>query len=163
MTSLTGSDADATEYGRSGDEVTTLEAVRALARASRVLERASAELSLAHYRVLAAIASGDERATRIAARLAIGKPAISAAVESLCQRGLLDRLEVAGDQRAAALHLTEEGRILLDRVEAEMCERVERLCRRVPNPAQMLEALVWLDAAIEAELTELVGQGGTAR
>ncbi len=63
------------------------DAVRALARASRVLERASSELSLAHYRVLSAIASGDERGSRIAARLALGKPTVSAAVESLCQRG----------------------------------------------------------------------------
>jgi DNA-binding MarR family transcriptional regulator len=163
MTSLTGPDADAPQDDRPGGEVTTLAAVRALARASRLLERASNELSLAHYRVLAAIASGDERATRIAARLAIGKPAISAAVESLCQRGLLDRSQVVGDQRAAALHLTAEGRALLDRVEAEMTERVDRLCHRVPNPHQMLEALVWLDAAIEAELADLVAERGAPR
>ena len=37
-----------------------IEAVRALARATRVLERASGELSLAHYRVLAAV-DGDQR------------------------------------------------------------------------------------------------------
>jgi DNA-binding MarR family transcriptional regulator len=60
-----------------------IEAVRALARATRVLERASGELSLAHYRVLAAIASGDERASRVANRLAIGKPTVSVAVEAL--------------------------------------------------------------------------------
>jgi DNA-binding MarR family transcriptional regulator len=137
--------------GQAPGQVTTRAAVRALARASRLLERASSELSLAHYRVLSAIASGDERATRIAARLAIGKPAISAAVEALGQRGLLARSEVAGDQRAAALHLTDEGRALLDRVEMAMADRVERLCRDVPDPDLLLRALVWLDAAIEAE------------
>jgi DNA-binding MarR family transcriptional regulator len=163
MTSLTGPDADAPQDDRPDGGVTTLEAVRALARASRLLERASSELSLAHYRVLAAIASGDERATRIAARLAIGKPAISAAVESLCQRGLLDRSEVAGDQRAAALHLTAQGRAVLDRVETEMTTRLDRLCERVPNPGQMLEALVWLDAAIEAELADFVAERAAQR
>ena len=39
-----------------------------LARASRILERATGELSLAHYRVLAAVASGEERASRLAVR-----------------------------------------------------------------------------------------------
>jgi DNA-binding MarR family transcriptional regulator len=90
---------------RAGDEL--IEAVRALARASRFLERSSDELSLAHYRVLAAVASGDERASRVAQRLAIGRPTISAAVDALGQRGLLSRGTVEGDQRATALHLTE--------------------------------------------------------
>src|ERR1700728_2063445 len=77
---------------------TAAEAVRALARATRILERGSGELSLAHYRVLSAIASGDERASRVAKRLAIGKPTVSAAVEALAQRGLLVRSAVDGDQ-----------------------------------------------------------------
>jgi DNA-binding MarR family transcriptional regulator len=92
-----------------GRRLPPVEAVRALARASRVLERASGELSLAHYRVLSAIASGDERASRVASRLAIGKPTISAAVDTLCQRGLLLRSDVDGDQRVASLRLTSEG------------------------------------------------------
>ncbi len=71
-----------------------VDAVRALARATRVLERASGELSLAHYRVLSAIASGEKRASRVAERLAIGKPTVSAAVEALAQRGLLLRSAV---------------------------------------------------------------------
>jgi len=127
-----------------------VEAVRALARASRVLERASDELSLAHYRVLAAVASGEERASRVAARLALGKPTVSAAVESLCERGLLMRASVAGDQRAAALHLTADGAALLARVEAEMVHRIEELCGYAPDPARVLESLVALGAALDA-------------
>ena len=87
--------------------------MRALARATRVLERASGELSLAHYRVLSAIASGDERASRVAHRLAVGKPTVSAAVDALAQRGLLVRTAVDRDHRVAALHLTSEGVALL--------------------------------------------------
>jgi len=126
-----------------------IEAVRALARATRVLERASGELSLAHYRVLAAIASGDERASRVANRLAIGKPTVSAAVEALAQRGLLLRSAVDGDQRVAVLHLTPEGQALLARVEAEMIRRIDELCARTPDPEQLMESLVWLGAAID--------------
>ena len=126
-----------------------IEAVRALARASRFLERASGELSLAHYRVLAAIASGDERASRVARRLAIGKPTISASVEALSQRGLLERSHVAGDQRATSLRLTEAGTALLDRVEDEMTARIGRLCAHTPDGDRLLEALTWLGAAID--------------
>jgi DNA-binding MarR family transcriptional regulator len=126
-----------------------VEAVRALARATRVLERASGELSLAHYRVLSAVASGDERASRVAERLAIGKPTVSAAVESLVERGLLVRSGVDGDQRVAALHLTAEGVALLARVEEDMVARIDDLCARTPDGAQLLESLVWLGAAID--------------
>lgn len=126
-----------------------VEAVRALARATRVLERASGELSLAHYRVLSAVASGEERASRVANRLAIGKPTVSAAVDALAQRGLLERSGVDGDQRVAALHLTPEGRAVLARVETEMIRRIEDLSARTPNGAQLMESLAWLGAAID--------------
>jgi DNA-binding MarR family transcriptional regulator len=129
----------------------SVEAVRALARASRVLERASGELSLAHYRVLSAIASGDERASRVAKRLAIGKPTVSAAVEALTQRGLLNRSGADGDQRVAVLHLTPEGAALLSRVEAEMISRFDDLCARTPDSAQLRQSLVWLGAAIDEQ------------
>ena len=107
------------------DSARAIEAVRALARASSLMERASSELSLAHYRVLSAISSGDERASRIAGRLAIGKPTISAAVNAMCERGLLVRMDVEGDLRAVDLRLTLKGRRLLERVEAEMIRRIE--------------------------------------
>ena len=114
-----------------------------------MLERASGELSLAHYRVLSAIASGDERASRVAERLAIGKPTVSAAVEALAQRGLLVRSAVDGDQRVAVLHLTPEGQALLARVETEMIRRIDDLCGRTPDPDRLMESLVWLGAAID--------------
>jgi DNA-binding MarR family transcriptional regulator len=134
---------------RRAQPVRGIEAVRALARASRVLERASGELSLAHYRVLAAIASGDERASRVAERLAIGKPTVSAAVDALAQRGLLTRSGVDGDQRVAALHLTPDGAALLSRVEAEMIRRIDDLSARTPDGAQLMESLAWLGTAID--------------
>jgi DNA-binding MarR family transcriptional regulator len=131
-----------------------VEAVRSLARASRVLERASGELSLAHYRVLSAIASGDERASRVASRLTVGRPTVSAAVDSLCRRGLLERWEVRDDQRATTLRLTAEGVGLLARVESEMIKRIDELGARTPDSGQLLESLVWLGKAIDATQAE---------
>ena len=134
------------------EEVRT--ATRALARLSRVLERSSNELNLAHYRVLAAVAGGDERASRVATRLALGRPAISAAVDALCERGLVTRGWVEGDQRAAALAITAAGRVVLDRTEAEMGARLGDLCARTPDSAQALRSLVWLGTALDEVVTE---------
>jgi DNA-binding MarR family transcriptional regulator len=141
------------------DTADVVEAVRALARASRILERASGELSLAHYRVLAAVASGDERASRVAMRLALGKPTVSATVESLCKRGLLDRSGAETDQRVAVLSLTDEGRALLDDVESAMIGRIEDLVAGTPGGERLIESLVWLGRAIDDAMT----QQGVAR
>jgi DNA-binding MarR family transcriptional regulator len=143
------------EHTSPPDRDKALEAVRSLARASSVLERASSDLSLAHYRVLSAIAAGDHRATRIAAKLAIGKPAVSATVESLRQRGLLQTSGVAGDNRATALALTPDGEALLQQVEGSLLERMDDLCARTPDGATLIEALVWLGAAMDARRAEL--------
>ncbi len=136
-----------------------VEAVRTLARASRLIERASDELSLAHYRVLSAIGSGDERASRIATRLAVGKPAMSAAVDALCRRGLVERLEVQGDQRAVALHLTPAGAELLDRVETEIVRRFETLWARTGNADRVVAALVALGQAMDDAFADRSGAG----
>lgn len=139
------------------------EAVRALARLSRVLERASRELSLSHYRVLSAVAAGEERASRVAERLQLGKPTVSAAVEALCRAGLLLRTQVAGDQRAVSLQLTAEGEQTLARVEAEMVRAVEALFARTPDPASTAQALVWLGAALDELKAGRPPAGGPAR
>lgn len=144
---------------RRSDESLAVEAVRALARASRQLERASGELNLAHYRVLSAIASGDERASRIADRLAIGKPTVSATVEALCHRGLLVRSRGDDDQRVAVLRLTPEGKMVLKRVEAAMVERITDLGDRTPDGEQLLRSLVWMGAAIDEVVAQRHRQG----
>lgn len=127
--------------------------MRALARASRLLERASGDLSLAHYRVLAAVADGDERASRVARRLALGKPTISASVDALCRRGLLRR-ESADDQRAITLRLTVTGQALLRDVETAMIERLDQVLARTPDGARIARALAELGAGLDALAAE---------
>ncbi|MFI5614804.1 MarR family winged helix-turn-helix transcriptional regulator [Amycolatopsis sp. NPDC051903] len=139
-------------------EQSALGAVRALARASRLLERSSGELNLAHYRVLSAIASGDERASRVARRLALGRPAISAAVDALTKRGLVVRGGVDADHRATALSLAPEGERLLAATEAEMIARITALVARTPDAERVLEALGWLDTAIDEVMAERMAE-----
>ena len=124
-------------------------AIRAVARMARLLERSSEDLNLAHYRVLSAVADGDERASRVADRLALGKPTISAAVESLCKRGLLSREDAAEDRRAATLTLTPAGEEALVAVEKAMRERLREVTGRIPDGDRVVEALGELGPALD--------------
>jgi DNA-binding MarR family transcriptional regulator len=127
---------------------TDVEGVRALARAARLLERAAGDLGMAQYRVLSAVASGDERASRVAERLGLGRPTVSAAVDSLCRDGLLRRTEVAGDQRAYHLEVTPAGRVLLQQVEERMVLVLRDLVARTGN-RRAAGALASLGPAID--------------
>lgn len=128
----------------------SIEAARAVIRLSRMFERAFAGLSLAHYRVLATVAAGDQQASRVAARLALAKPTISASVDALCQRGLLTREQVAGDQRAVALSVTPAGAQLLAETEATMLERFVQVLDRLPDPAAAVSILAELVPVLDA-------------
>jgi DNA-binding MarR family transcriptional regulator len=165
MPATLGGMADTTPLGApsSDERQRDAQAVRALARLSRVVERASTELNLAHYRVLSAVAEGDQRASRLAARLALGRPAVSSAVDALCKRGLLLRSEAEEDQRAVTLTLTASGRDLLDQVEAEMFTRIAELCALTPDGAQVLESLVWLGHALDESYPQRLEQARAAR
>lgn len=126
-------------------------AVRALARLSRELEKSAGGLSLAHYRVLAAVAEGHERASRVAERLALGKPAVSASVEVLSARGLLARKGGAGDQRVVHLAITPEGLKELRRAESAMAARLVELAERTDERKEVLDCLSQLGAALDEE------------
>ncbi|MGW4486700.1 MarR family winged helix-turn-helix transcriptional regulator [Amycolatopsis sp. NPDC004368] len=139
--------------GESREQLAT-NAVRALARLSRLVERSSGELNLAHYRVLSAIASGDERASRVAQRLALGRPAISAAVDALTKRGLLIRGDVDADHRATALSLTPQGERLLASTEARMVDVLGALVARTPDAEVVLESLGRLGDALDEVTAE---------
>jgi len=131
-----------------------VKAIRALARVARLLERSSGDLNLAHYRVLSAIAEGSERASRVADRLTLGKPTVSAAVESLTKRGLIVREDVAEDRRATTLTLTPAGEEALATVDREMLGYLDELLGRTENPAQVLDSLGQLGKAFDEAAAE---------
>jgi DNA-binding MarR family transcriptional regulator len=129
-----------------------IDAVRALSRLSRIVERASDSLSPADYRVLSTLASGEARASRLAHRLLLGKPTISTTVESLSKRGLIVKSGVEGDNRAVSLALSPAGAELFARMEARMTRQLELLAERTPNPGQVLESMGWLGVVIEESM-----------
>jgi DNA-binding MarR family transcriptional regulator len=129
-----------------------VEAVRAMSRLSRIVERASDELSFADYRVMSAIAEGEARASRLASRLLLGKPTISSTVDSLSRRGLIVKSTVEGDNRAVELALSAEGALLFERMEARMVRQLELLASRTPEPAVVVRSLVQLGVVIEESM-----------
>jgi DNA-binding MarR family transcriptional regulator len=135
------------------------EAVLAVSRLSRIVERASDELSSADYRVMSAIAGGEARASRLASRLLLGKPAISSTVDSLSKRGLVVKSTVESDNRAIELSLSDEGAELFTRMEGRMVRQLELLAARTPNPEQVIESLGWLGAAIETSMAAHAPEG----
>ncbi|HMH57932.1 MAG TPA: MarR family winged helix-turn-helix transcriptional regulator [Galbitalea sp.] len=135
------------------------EAVLAVSRLSRIIERASDELSPADYRVMSAIAGGEARASRLAARLLLGKPTISSTVDSLSKRGLVVKSAVESDNRAIELSLSHEGAELFTRMENRMLRQLELLAARTPNPEQVVESLGWLGAAIEESMVAHAREG----
>ncbi|MHB2024102.1 MAG: MarR family winged helix-turn-helix transcriptional regulator [Mycobacteriales bacterium] len=115
----------------SAERAAAVAAVQGLVRAARVLERATGDLGISQYRVLSAIAAGEDRAARVAERFELGRPAVSAAVDVLCREGLVRRSEAAGDQRAFDLAVTPAGRRRLQVVEDDMVAVLSDLCARV--------------------------------
>lgn len=142
---------------------TTLEAVRSLARTARLLERAAGDLGMAQYRVLSAIAAGDERASRVAERFGLGRPTVSVAVDTLCRHGLVRRSESPGDLRATDLSITPKGRSLLGAVEAAMTAALTELCARSATGQEVTAALASLGPALDAVQAERIERARPAR
>jgi DNA-binding MarR family transcriptional regulator len=135
------------------------EAARALVRVARMLEHAASELTLPQYRLLVMVAGGDQRASKLAGRLALSKPTVTAAVDGLVERGLLIRSEVPGDRRAVDLSLTDDGRRALASTDAAIGERLARVLDRCADPALARAGLLQLSAAIEVVVAERLAEG----
>jgi long-chain acyl-CoA synthetase len=147
-----------TEQHTDADTVQT--AVRGLARLARVLERNCEELTLAQYRVLIVVATGEQRASLLAGRLALSKPTITAAVDGLVERGYLVRSGVAADRRAVQLDLTPSGEAALASTDAAMSAALERLLVRCADRRLALSGVAQLVDALDQLAAERMVQGG---
>ena len=80
---------------------------------------AQVELTLPQYRVLGILAEGSAAASGLADRLAVRRPSITALVDGLVAKGLVDRRQEDSDRRKVALRLTDAGvRVLAEADEA---------------------------------------------
>jgi DNA-binding MarR family transcriptional regulator len=95
------------------------------------------------------VAAGNGRASRLAQRLALGKPAISAAVDSLVARGLIVRSSLDPDRRVTLLEITAMGSAALAAAEAAMSAELADLLRHAPDRAAALVVLRNLSLALD--------------
>jgi DNA-binding MarR family transcriptional regulator len=117
----------------------------------RELERACTDLTLPQYRLLALIVGGEERASGLAGQLALARPTVSAAVETLVTNGMVERTTVDNDRRAIRLTITQAGRRALEAAESAMREKLDALMRDVRDPEVVADALDQLASALAAQ------------
>lgn len=128
------------------DQVT--QAILVILRLNRGLDCVDAGLTPAQYRIMKLAGAGGERSTRLAQRLAVAKPTLTALADGLVAAGYASRTAEPGDRRVVRLTLTEAGQAALDRADAAYAAWLTGLLTATGEPATVLAALGQLDAAL---------------
>jgi DNA-binding MarR family transcriptional regulator len=128
---------------------------RAAAWLSKQVELALIDvgLSLPQYRVLGLLGEGASFPSALAERLTVRRPTVTAVVDGLQIRGLVQRSPGDLDKRSVTHTLTVEGRRLLDRANAAVDARLTDIASCLDDPAlthQALDALVLWRGAMRA-------------
>jgi DNA-binding MarR family transcriptional regulator len=131
------------------DAQTSQAAVLTVMRLFRALERVDTGLSPQQYRILKLAGAGGERSARLAERLAVAKPTLTATADGLVAAGYAQREAEAGDRRVVRLCLTAAGRAALERADAAYADWLGPLLDATGDMAGVLEAIRGLDAAMD--------------
>jgi DNA-binding MarR family transcriptional regulator len=131
------------------DVQTAQAAVLTVMRLFRALERLDTGLSPQQYRILKLAGAGGERSARLAERLAVAKPTLTATADGLVAAGYAQREAEAGDRRVVRLCLTEAGRAALERADAVYAEWLGPLLGATGDIDGVLETFRSLDAAMD--------------
>jgi len=141
------------------------DAVLIVMRMFRALERVDSGLTPQQYRFLKLAGADGERAARLAERLAVAKPTLTATADGLVTAGLIHREAELGDRRVVRLCLTQAGQAAVERADAAYSAWLERLLDAAGDPGQLLGDLRLLDGAMNelctdrlAELARLAAQ-----
>ena len=135
-----------THHTLDADEVT--QAILVILRLNRGLDCVDAGLTPAQYRIMKLAGAGGERSTRLAQRLAVAKPTLTALADGLVAAGYASRTAEPGDRRVVRLTLTEAGQAALDRADAAYAAWLTGLLTATGEPATVLAALGQLDSAL---------------
>jgi long-chain acyl-CoA synthetase len=106
------------------DECRTLGRTAAWLAKQVELGLASADLSLPQYRVLGFLDGSPAVSSDLAERLAVRPPSVTAVVDGLVARGLVERRDVVTDRRQVDHVLTPTGRRALDDADAAVSARL---------------------------------------
>lgn len=130
------------------DAAEVTQAILAILRLNRSLDCVDAGLTPAQYRIMKLASAGGERSTRLAQRLAVAKPTLTALADGLVAAGYASRCAEPGDRRVVRLTLTEAGRAALDRADRAYTAWLAGLLTATGEPATVLAALGQLDSAL---------------
>ncbi len=114
---------------------------------------AQVDLTLPQYRVLGILAEGAAAASGLADRLAVRRPSITALIDGLVARGLVDRRQEDTDRRRVALRLTERAPASWPRPTAPWTTTSCRIAGHLPDKdeAMALRSLeLWARAMSES-------------
>ncbi len=118
-------------------------------RLFRALERVDTDLTPQQYRILKLAGAGGERSAKLAERLAVAKPTLTATADGLVAAGYARRDAEPGDRRVVRLCLTESGRDAVDRADAAYGQWLDQLLAETGEPDRVLHALDVLNQAMD--------------
>jgi DNA-binding MarR family transcriptional regulator len=123
--------------------------VLTLIRLFRALERVDSGLTPQQYRILKLVGAGGERSARLAEKLAVAKPTLTATADGLVAAGLVHREAEIGDRRVVRLHLTPAGAAAMARADATYSQWLTDLLGATAEPGQILTDLDLLGRAMD--------------
>jgi DNA-binding MarR family transcriptional regulator len=123
-------------------------AIMVIFRLFRGLECVDAGLTPSQYRIMKLAGAGGERSTRLAQRLAVAKPTLTATADGLVAAGYACRAAEPGDRRVVRLSLTPAGHAALDRADAAYAGWLGPLLDATGDPEAVLDALELLGSAM---------------
>ena len=137
---------------------------RAAARLAKHVEIAldHVGLSLPQYRVLIILEKGSTAASVLASNLVVSPPSVTALVDGLVTRELVERVSVVGDRRRVEHALTHKGRKALAEADAAVNGRLDEIAGYLPvaERTKVVSGLqLWLkamDAYVESRVREQV-------
>lgn len=103
------------------------------------------DLTLSQYRTLMFLDEGSAAASVLADVLAVTRPSVTAVVDGLVGRGLVERKHHDSDRRRIEHRLTEEGRRVLCQADAAVEARLREIAGHLADEEQAAAAFAGLD------------------
>ena len=139
----------------------TTGAARAVARLAKQVEVAIGplDLSLPQYRVLALLADGSTASSVLARKLAVSPPTVTAVVDGLVARGLVERQADPEDRRRLTLLLTRDGKRVLAAADAAAEARLDEIAGFLEESEPLAAGLDSWNRALDRNREEHVRRG----
>jgi DNA-binding MarR family transcriptional regulator len=133
-----------------------VDALRVLARLGRLLEAVDSGLTLPQYRVLAMISQGGVRSARLAERLAVRRPTLTAIADGLVAAGYVARESEPGDRRVVRLQVTDAGREALRTADKAYLARLAPILAETGSSDRIVGDLLAIGEVLDERLRQKV-------